>query len=218
MCRSRYRCRVVFRGTSCVAKCNTTHHRKDQQWCCQPESPRTQKTKPDGKTNPPDSSGGRIRGAASVNSATAETERLHVSRRIIRNTSWILFCPGRGFTVYLSFPESAALPRPFDTLRQAQGAVQVAGRISWMIPRRGFLFCLLPGKESDVGRQECPPACAAYCLPVRVRTQTGAAGRPHLHIGFLRVCAQAGRHALQAGPTFTPASLVCECACAGCRG
>ena len=39
----------------------------------------------------------------------------------------------------------------------------------------------------DVGRQECLPACAANCLPVRVRTQTGAAGRPHPHNGFLIV-------------------------------
>ena len=160
MCRSRYR--VVFRGTSCVAKCNTTHHRKDQQWCCQPESPRTQKTKPDGKTNPPDSSGGRIRGAASVNSATAETERLHVSRRIIRNTSWILFCPGRGFTVYLSLSDSAALPRPFDTLRQAQGKYSGSGagfrRVSGMIPQRELFFCLLSrrGIASRADRNVCP--------------------------------------------------------------
>ena len=68
------------------------------------------------------------------------------------------------------------LPHLHTGFLRACAQVQGSGAFPGWFRDGGFPMSPFREKDSDVGRQECPPAYAAYC----------AAGRPHLHIGFLR--------------------------------
>ena len=82
--------------------------------------------------------------------------------------------------------------------------------VCWVSAARSLLPCLYRQNDVEAGRQECPPACAAYCLPVCLPARCAQSGVRTL------ACAQrASRQVLQAGPTFGQVFLVCWRTCEG---